>query len=69
MIIIQNTKKYTVYCRTNKRVKWRYSTYVGCFDTIEQAIENIKSHLPNQYVQYNAEDTYTGEEIIGEIQG
>ena len=67
MIIIKNVKKYSVYCRTNKKIKWRYSTFAGCYDSIEEAIEEIKKHFPNQYVQYNAEDMDTGEEIIGEI--
>lgn len=67
MIVIENAPRYTVYCRTNRRVKWQYATYAGCFETIAEAVASIKEHLPNQTVQYLAEDTETGEEIIGVI--
>lgn len=67
MIVIENAPRYVVYCRTNRRVKWQYATYAGCFDTIEAAIERIKEHLPDQAVQYLAQDTETGEEIVGTI--
>lgn len=67
MIVIENAPRYAVYCRTNRRVKWQYSTYAGGFETIEKAVESIREHLPNQTVQYLAEDTETGEEIIGVI--
>lgn len=67
MIVIENAPRYAVYCRTNRRVRWKYATYAGSFDTIEAAIEDIKKHQPGQPFQYLAEDTDTGEEIIGEI--
>ena len=65
MIIIQGAKKYTVYCRTNKHIRWTYSTYAGCYDTIEQAIEEIKKHISGKF-QWLAQDNDTGEETIGE---
>lgn len=67
MIVIENAPRYAVYCRTNRRVKWQYATYAGSFDTIEAAIEDIKKHLPGQSFQYLAEDTETGEEIVGNV--
>lgn len=67
MIVIQNAKKYAIYCRTNRRVKWQYSKYAGCFDSIEEGIESIKTHLPGQSFQYLAQDMDTGEEIIGNV--
>lgn len=65
MIVIENAPRYAVYCRTNRRVRWKYATYAGSFDTIEAAIEDIKKHLPGKSFEYLAEDTETGEEIFG----
>ena len=67
MIIIENAPRYAVYCRTNRRVKWQFAKYVGCFDTVEAAVESIKEHLPGQAVQYLVQDDETGEENIGDI--
>jgi hypothetical protein len=68
MIVIENAPRYAAYCRTNRRVKWKYATYAGCFETIESAVASIKDRLPGQPVQYLVEDTETGEETIGVIE-
>lgn len=65
MIVIENAPRYAVYCRPNRRVKWKYVKYAGCYDTVDAALESIKVHLPGQTVQYLIEDTETGEETIG----
>lgn len=65
MIIVQDERRYALYCRTNRHVKWQFAQYAGRFCTIEEGIENIKQHLPGQSFQYLAQDTETGKETIG----
>lgn len=66
MIVIENAPRYAVYCRTNRRVKWQYAMFAGCYKTITEAIAHIKIHYPDGTLfEYLAQDTETGEEIIG----
>lgn len=66
MIVIENAPRYAVYFRINRRVKWQFAKYAGCYETIEAGIKAIKEHLPNTSFQYLAQDTETGEDIIGD---
>lgn len=55
-----------VRTRTNRRVRWQYSTYEGrCWDTIEEIMAMLKERYPGQRVEYRIEDWETGKDIIG----
>lgn len=51
----QPERKYCIYCRTNRRTKWRYAEYGGRYETVEQAIEKAKEHYTEK-AEYIVED-------------
>ena len=66
MIVIENAPRFAVYYRINRRVKWQYAQFAGCYDTIIEALAHIKIRLPaGTLFEYLVQDTETGEEIIG----
>lgn len=67
MIIIKTDKIYSLYVRTNRRVRWRYSEYGGAYATIEEAIAAAKKHFDNTPFEYLIENTNTNETINGSI--
>lgn len=48
-------RKYCIYCRTNRRVKWIYAEYGGRYETVEQAIQKAKDHY-HEKAEYIVED-------------
>lgn len=46
---------YCIYCRTNRRTKWRYAEYGGRYATVEEAIEKAKEHYTEK-AEYIVED-------------
>ena len=57
MIVIETDMTYAIYVRTNRRVKWRYASYGGRYDTVEDAIESARRHFPpNTQFEYRVED-------------
>ena len=50
-------RKYCLYCRTNRRTKWRYAEYGGRYETVEKAIEKAKEHYTEK-TEYIVEDMY-----------
>lgn len=48
-------RKYSIYCRTNRRVKWRYAEYGGRYETVKKAIEKAKEHYAEK-AEYIVED-------------
>ncbi len=64
MIIIENAKRYCLYCRTNRRQKWQYAKYAGAFESVEKGVECIKEHWPGISFQYLVQDTHTGDEYV-----
>lgn len=62
MIVIETDKIYKLYARTNRRVKWKYAEYGGCYRTVEEAIESAKKHYgskPFEYQIINLDDDST----------
>lgn len=61
MIIIQTDRIYSIYARTNRKVQWRYAEYCGRWESIDRAIEEVKSRYTEK-VEYRIED-FDGEVI------
>lgn len=62
MIVVETDKIYKLYARTNRRVKWKYAEYGGCYRTVEEAIESAKKHysdIPFEYQIINLDDDST----------
>ena len=51
----QPERIYSIYCRTNRRTKWRYAEYGGRYETVEKAIEEAKKHYTEK-AEYIVED-------------
>jgi hypothetical protein len=60
MIIIETDRIYSVYARTNRRVKWQYAEYGGRYETVEKAINVAKEHYGSQRAEYIIQ-TFDGE--------
>ena len=58
MITIEDGKRYCLYSRTNKRVKWRYAEYGGRYASYEDAIASAGRHANGEPVQIRIEDMY-----------
>lgn len=67
MIIVQTDRTFSAYYRTNRRVRWNYSEYAGCWETLERAIEEIESTVDGQRAEYMIENMITGETHKGFI--
>lgn len=42
---LENYKPYCLYYRTNKRTKWRYAEYGGCYNSTDEAVTVLKEHI------------------------
>lgn len=56
MIVINDDKRYCLYYRTNKRVRWRYAEYGGRYLTVEDAIASARNHANGKRAQILIED-------------
>lgn len=65
MIRIETNRIYAIYVRTNRRVKWPYTTYGGRYETPEQAIAAAKEHMGDTPFEYRIESLETGNVTTG----
>lgn len=66
MIIMQDDgKHFAVYCRTNRRVQWRYAEYGGRYESPEKAVEAVAAHYQGQRCEYQIENMDDGSIITG----
>ena len=65
MIVIETSRIYAIYVRTNRRVKWQYSTYGGRYETPDEAIEKAKSKLGDTPFENRIENMNTDEITTG----
>ena len=55
MTIIETDRVYSIYARTNRKVQWRYAEYCGRWESVERAIEEVKSRY-SEKVEYRIEE-------------
>lgn len=65
MIVIETTKIYVLYVRTNRRVKWRYAEYGGRYESFEKALDAAKQHFGDTPFEYHVENLENEEIITG----
>lgn len=62
MITIETDRVFSLYIRTNRRVKWQYAQYGGRYETVEKAIETAKKHMGETPFEYLVEN-FEGETL------
>ena len=67
MIQIETNRIYVIYCRTNRRVQWRFSNYCGRYSTKDEAISKAKEIYGKTPFEYNIENWDTDEVETGFI--
>lgn len=58
MIVAETGKRYCVYIRTSKRVRWKYAEYGGRYATLEEAIKAAHVRANGGPAQARIEDMF-----------
>lgn len=68
MTVSENdNRNFIIYTRTNRRVQWSYSVYMGRWSSPEEAIENAKK-IGRGPFEYRIEEMGTNKVISGHIE-
>lgn len=65
MIVIEDSRSKVIYCRTNRRIKWKYAEYCGRWESIADCLKSAKEHYGDQGFEYMIEDLATDAVMTG----
>jgi hypothetical protein len=55
MVRIEDDKRYCLYYRLSRRVRWKYAEYGGRYETAKDAVAALKEHV-HEWCEYQIED-------------